>query len=119
MDLTFVDFSVVVAVGYGVEHALRIATVRVEFGAQADAVGDHARVLSRNGARLFRVDVDSCAFKHRLDFHFVFKEPFRKHLRPCVTQVSSVSFSPWQSVSLYEVARSVPVLRSDTLVKIN
>ena len=50
---TFVNFGEVLTVGDAVEHGLRVVAVRVQFGAQTDSVGDDARVLARDGARLF------------------------------------------------------------------
>lgn len=46
-------------VGDAVEHALRIAAIRVEFGAESNGVRNDARVLARNGTGFLREDGDS------------------------------------------------------------
>lgn len=55
---TFVDFAEIMTVGDAVEHALRIAAIRVEFGAESDGVRNDARVLARNGTGFLREDGD-------------------------------------------------------------
>ena len=55
----FVDFAEIVTVGHAVKHSLRIAAIRVEFGAETDGVRYDARVFARNGTRLLREDGDS------------------------------------------------------------
>lgn len=77
---TVVNLGSIVAVEDSVEHLLRVAAVRVEFGTQSLRIGNDARVFARNGTRFLRVHVDSCdATNHEI----VLLDKHRRKIEKC------------------------------------